>query len=320
MIEPSLLEPWIQRYEQIASRNRFLLEKFVELLSSLGRKNIEILPLKGMDLLLRGCSTLGSRPLADIDILVREKDLPPLVEYLEVNGFGRLKSGQDFLTESFADESLDYLSSELSLDIIWRVWYLDSTETLWRRTCLRSTPFGVSRLLHPEDALLYLIAYAVTRGRYHSPYFVQDLRGLIRREIFQIDWKRWCSEVRNSGMAGVVFCGLKHARRQGLQEIPEEVCAVLQPKSFSERLVDRFYSRAVKEKNMLFSYLSLFLAVPGWKKKGELLRRAFFPSASFVAFRDGEISFWTRLGVGLFRPIRILVRILYFIFRDSIKK
>lgn len=324
MTEPSLLEDWLDRTERISLQNRSFLEKFSALLPLLKERKIEVFPLKGMDLLLRRCLALGRRSFVDMDLLVREKHLQKLDEFLESEGFCRRGSSQRFLNESFANESLDYVSRDrcLLLDIIWRPWYLDagSTEALWNRSVFRETPLGPCRLLHPEDALLYLLAYAVAWRGYFSPFFVQDLQGFLQKEGAQINWRRWISEVRRCGMAGAVFCGLRYAQNEGLQGVPKEVCDALQPRSFSERWLVGYYSQLTKGKGRFSSsYISLFLGTPGWKKKTELLWRAFFPPASLVALRRGKISFWIRFLAGVFRPIRILARILYFIPRDFLR-
>ena len=323
MREPSLLETWIQRYEQTASRNRFLLEKFWELLHGLSQQNIEILPLKGMDLLLRGCSVPGSRPLSDIDILVREKDLSRIAEVLQARGFLLRPHSRNFLSDSFVNESFDYISPDrsLGLDVCWRMRYLDSMETLWNRVGFRQTLLGTCRLLHAGDALLYLMTYSLTQRGCFPPFFIQDLQGFLQKEGAQMDWKQWALEVKRCGMAEIIFCGISYAREKGLEEIPEEWFTTLQPRSLIGRFLVGYYSQTARVQKTFSSpaYLGIFFGAPGWKKKLELLKNAFFPSASFIELRRGKESAFLRLLAGVWRPVRILARILYFIPRDLIR-
>ena len=312
MTEDLLLENWIRRYGQIVARNQDLLKNFSALLDALNARGIEILPLKGMDLLLRGCSTLGGRSLSDIDILVREKDLPRLVGFLKAAGFSPCRAGS---------LSLDYVSSEGSfiLDIIWKIGYMDSG-TLWDRARFRETPRGTYRLLHPNDALIYLVGYTVTWRGYFSPFFLQDLRGLLQKEGSQVDWGQWVSEVRRAGMVGAIFCGLTYARQKGLKEIPGEVYAALEPRSVSERFLAGYYSRVTKEGgNFSPSYLRVFFGTPGWREKFELLRDAFSPSIFFIMFRRSKEFGLIYFLVGIFWPFRIIIRSFYIVPRDLIR-
>lgn len=311
----------LRQYENAATANRLRLDALKELFDEFDRSGVEALPLKGMDLLLRGGRAIGWRSMSDVDLLIRREQVAKALSILEKMGFSR-RVGSSLLMHSFADEGVDYISPDrqLILDIIWNFWYHENPETLWQRTLLQETSFGERRLLHPVDALLFLIVYAVAhRGRF-SPGFAQDLEVLIKSEAGQIDWKSFVVEVTRLHLKPLVYHGLVYAKKNGLSVIPEEAISALRPESLSERFTLWFFSRMVGEgRDWISSYLLPFFGTPGWRGKRRLLRRVFFPPMDFIEFRCGNKSPRERLFVGFFRPFRIFVRSLFFIPRDLLR-
>lgn len=300
------------RYEKTLSRQQATLNVLRELLDELGRFGICPLPLKGADFLLRSASSRGVRSMSDVDLLIPKKDLTAAALVLESKGFSPRYLGRRFLTASFTEESLDFVSKDRRaiLDVIWSTPYWDERDVLplWDRSLLYSTPIGQRRLLHPEDALLYQVAYAVAHRRCLSPSFTQDL-GWLLQEADKIDWARWGDRVRSWGLSAVVWHGLSYARQQGAAAIPPDLLEKLRPRSLSEKATVGFLRRMAAQRTTgRLSYLFPFLEAPRWKGKRRLLRRAFFPEESFIRLRCGKKSLGERLLVGGVRPFRILFR------------
>lgn len=310
------LESWIERYEETAAVNRKGLGDLQKLLRVLDCEKIEALPLKGLDLLLRVYAGLGRRSLGDYDIFVREKDLARLCLILEREGYLLRPHASRFLTESFVNESIDYVSKDsgLNLDISWNFWYLDSAEALWERCVVRETPLGRRKFLHPEDALLYLVAYTVARRGQFGHFFGQDLKAFLEKETAEINWTRWCQEIERKGLRVPLYYGLTYARKKGVCNIPEKVLKTLNPRNFFERKLWSVYVRMVtEEKARRGSFLFPFLGTPTWRGKWRLLKRALFPSFSLVQLRHGKVRHSTYFFAGFLRPFRIFLKALYII-------
>ncbi len=322
VVTSEFIHCWLDRYEHIALVNRRRMEALRELFQEFDQKGVEVLPLKGMDLLLRAYRGLGHRSMGDMDLLVKEEDLVKISTLLEKKGFFRQDHRRSFFTESFADEGVDYVSKDygLDLDISWNVAYLDSPRSLWERRVLRETPLGPRLFLHPEDALLYLLAHPFTcRGRMR-PYFLQDIEILLEKEGVHIDWQRWCQEVERRQLRVLIYYGLKYAREKGLTRILEEVFLSLRPRSAWDRCLVFFYTRMVTEENAPpDSYFLSLLRTPTRRGKLQLLRRAFFPPDRLIQFRRGKVPFWQRVLGGVLRPLRILVRSFYILPRDFLR-
>ena len=308
------------QYEKIASQQQSQLNTLKEILDEFERAEVQALPLKGADLLLRSPVVRGLRSMCDIDLLIRKQDLASTVTILEKRGFIRYQYGKRFLAASFANESLDYLSKDRQIifDISWTTPYWDEREVLrlWDRALLYPTPMGERKLLHPQDSLLYLTVHAVIFRGYLSPSFIQDLSWVLIEEE-KIDWIGWCKEVRKLGLQAVVYHGLTYACREGEMSLPQEVLERLRPRSLAENGMAWLLRRMVVERcpeNP--TYLVPLLGAPRWKGKMRILQRAFFPDASFIQFRCGEKSLAERLLVGWVRPFRILFRSLKVLPKD----
>jgi len=314
------IDQWIQRYERIAVWSRKTFQSLGHVFRLFDEAGIEFLPLKGMDLLLRGAyGGLGHRPTSDVDLLVHEKDLSKIPILLEKNGFSSRPHSPRFIQEGFVDESFDYVSEDLILDFSWNVWYLDSPRVLWEKAVLRETPLGIRRLLRPEDSLLYLIAHVVIKRGRLTLVLAQDIEALITKETSFIDWDRWTKTVKKYKLVAPILRGLDYAAEKGIRNIPKTVFDQLRPWSPYERWLVWLYSSFVTEDlNRAHFYLRPWFGAPGWKSKWCLLKRVFLPSRMFVELRRGKLSCITNILVGMLRPFRVSSRALYFILQDLI--
>lgn len=312
-------ERWLSRYEGIASENQYRLRAYRDILSQGTAQGIEMLPLKGMDLLLRAYPTLGRRPMVDIDLLVRRRDIVPLAAFLRSLGFQE-RHARESLNASFLEEALTFDSADrtISLDVIWNFWYGPDIEPVWRRAVTRRTPLGALQMLHPEDDLLYLVAYVVAHRGYFSDVFIQDLEVFLEKEAGEINWDRWIAQVKSRHLAEAVCHGLSYARSQGVTAIPENVIRALAPRGIGERALAAYYQRAVTAREMPYGrYLFPFVTAPGWKGRIRLLKQAFWPSRRLIELRLGRpVGRGALIRRAFFRPFWMAGRAFYFISRE----
>jgi hypothetical protein len=128
--------------------------------------HLRVVPLKGLDLILRDCPRANERAMGDIDVAVHPDDLERFAACMTVLGYERNR------TKSFYRATLPAFSEEwvtkngaVSVDVVSRFWYERSQDLIWKRSRVRSSPIGSIRLLDSIDAFLYLIAYGlVCRG------------------------------------------------------------------------------------------------------------------------------------------------------------
>jgi hypothetical protein len=71
----STLDALLERYQQVSAANQSVLRHFTTVAAALQRAQIPFVVLKGADVISRLYGLHGTRPLADVDLLVNETDL-----------------------------------------------------------------------------------------------------------------------------------------------------------------------------------------------------------------------------------------------------
>ena len=295
-------------YQKTSSQNNRAIEFFFELLDDCAEAKVEILPLKGLDFLIRAYPVVASRPMADLDFLIRPENILVVKSLLEKKGFQRMP-----------DEGLTYLRGTLNLDIIWDIWFLKNTSEIWNNKVIRTFRERPVACLHPEDALTYTIVYVVANRGILTPLFAQDLQFFLEKEGQEIDWERWVKKIRRLKLEAPVFHGLSYAKKEGLDQVPDFVLADLKPcwpgQKFSLFFYEKFTSHQGSPK---VSYLFTWLGYRGLGGKLKLLKEKFLPSRFEVELHCGrktKIEYAWRL---LTHPFFVLFRALFLLMRDAL--
>ncbi len=275
----STLDDLVDAYVRVSSRNRMMLNAFAPIAQQFRQHEIAFIILKGADVISRLYGVRGSRPIADIDLLVHESDLPAI---------GRLLGNLGFTQQ--IDGNPSYASSEhgLALDLITSFWYLDDQElrNLWRRA--RPRPFGATIIscLDTVDLLIYLTAYAVIHRGHVSASFAQDMKLLIEKE--PPDWPTVVARTKHARLEVPLLHGLSHVRKVFPSiVIPDNVLVALSPANGNgQRLAWLLQKLVTTEPLPEVGHLLLFLTQPG-RKKFTWLRQRLYPSDEFLSYRYG---------------------------------
>ncbi len=273
----STLDDLAEAYSRVSLVNKCMLDRFVQVGQLFQEHDIDFIVLKGADVLSRLYGVRGLRPITDVDLLVHEQDLRKIDDLLRASGFHRLIDGNPA-----------YVSPEggLILDITTAVWYADNQTGFWERA-VRRTLHGLPMLcLDAQDLLLYLTAYSVVHRGCFTPSFWTDLVLLTRKE--RIDWEIVVAEAIRHHMKIPVYHGLSFACRKNPRVlVPEWVFRRLAPSGAREHLLAWLLRRLVGTQPIEgLGHLLLFLTRPPGRKAA-WLRRTFWPSLAFLAFRYG---------------------------------
>jgi len=227
-------ERFIETYAAIAQSNRERLRQLDAILTDFQSAGRDVLLLKGADLLSRAYGgVLGLRPMDDVDLLFHREDLPDLERILLARGFRPLIDGNP----SYVDPD-----RILALDMISDIWYLTDIEAVWRRAVPRRVAGRIRPAMHPEDALIYLIAYqTIHRGRL-SPQMALDLAALLDAEGQFIDWRSVVEQVAACHLEMPLYYGLAYARETADAKIPPWVLEAFEPLPSRDRTA-RLYQR-----------------------------------------------------------------------------
>ncbi len=297
----STLEDLLETYIRVSEVNQAALDQLGLVAERFHQRGIDFILLKGADLLTRFYGARGMRPMADVDLLVRESDLAAIDAEL-----GAL----DYRLQIDGNPAYRSPDGTLVLDLITSIWYLDSPEALddlWQRARSRTVSGQRMKGMGSEDLFIYLTAYTVLHRGTLSPSFAKDLSLLAMHE--RPAWDRILDEVERRNLRVPVHHGLSYARsRESLLDLPEDVIARLAPSGPGESLLAFLLRRLVTERVVDgLGHFLLFLTLPGLKR-WNWLRRAFFPSPAFLRYRYGE--------PGVRHPLQTrLRRALYLVFQ-----
>lgn len=296
----STLDNLFESYARVSHLNQLALAQLAAVAAAFRRHQIDFVLLKGADLVSRLYGARGLRPIADVDLLVRERDLPVIDRVLVGLGYHQEIDGNPAYR----------LSDGLKLDLITSVWYLedDALERLWRRLTTRQIGAHRVAVMSAEDLLIYLTAYTVVHRAALSPRFANDVALLTQKE--PLGWDFVLAEAEASGLRMPLHHGLSYARaRQGLCVIPDAVLHALSPRAPGERMMAVLLRKVVTERFVYGTgFFLLFITRPGMKK-WRWLCEAFFPSSRFLRYRYGVRGARRPARVRLVRVFALLARI-----------
>jgi hypothetical protein len=310
----STLDDLADAYTQVSLINKRLLDEYEIVGQSFQQQGIECILLKGADLLTRLYGMRGTRPLSDVDLLVQEQDLPAIHRLLIETGFTQQIDGNPAYCSS---------QSTLSLDLVTNLWYLDEEglAALWARARIRPLGQLAIKQLSSNDLLLYLIAYSVVHRGYLSSSFFTDLRLLMEKE--PLDWPTLIEEAGRRYLKIPLYHGLcQLTLSNSTINIPATVIRQLSPSTKAEHILACLFRRLVTTQPIpeLGHFLLWITQPPG--RRLAWIRRTFFPSSLFLAYRYGcesvERPWHTRINrlLLLIRAaslliFRMLVRLVY---------
>ena len=299
--EASLIsERFCEAYAKTAEINGRRLQKLDIILTEFESSGIEVLPLKGADLLARAYrGVLGLRPMVDIDLLFHRKDLPHIERILQADGFLPCVSG-----------NACYVSPDhvLALDMISEIWYLKNIDAVWQRAVPRHVAGRTRPAMHPEDALIYLVAYQTIHRGWLSPQMALDVAAFLDAEGEFIDWRNVVHQVTTCHLHLPLYHGLAYAHEKGAAKIPLWVLETLQPPC-SQCRIARLYQRLVTERPIPeLGHFLLVFSRPGYSNKLLALWNSVFPSRDFLTLRYGKRTRWGRFWLRLTRPAHLGLR------------
>ena len=296
----STLDNLFESYARVSRLNQRALVQLGGVAAAFKQNRIEFVLLKGADLVSRLYGVRGLRPIADVDLLVRECDLPVIDHILTALGYHQEVNGNPAYS----------LPDGLTLDLVTSIWYMDGAdalENLWQRSISRQIGTQRVSVMSAEDLLMYLTAYTVVHRATLSPRFANDLALLTQKE--QLNWDFIIAEAEAYGLRAPLHHGLSYARaRQGLCNIPEAVLRRLAPQTLRERFMAFLLLKVVTEQFVYGTgFFLLFVTKPGMKK-WQWLSRAFFPSSTFLHYRYGTRAASRHVWLRLMRIFALLSR------------
>ncbi|MBI4230878.1 MAG: nucleotidyltransferase family protein [Planctomycetes bacterium] len=296
------VEPFLAAYARRARCVHDAVREAGVLLDAFEAVGIPALPLKGVDLLGRAYGgAMGLRHISDIDLLVREESLGGIARILAGGGYEPFANGNPSFRSARGGHCID-LSTELAVAL--------EPEAVWRRAVRRPIAGRMRAVMHPEDALIHLVAYQTLHRGCLDRRFAQDVAVLLRSEAGNIDWTRVLEEIRALRLALPFHHGLSYARQQGGADVPDGVLTALRDAAGAGWFAT-IYRKVVCERSARMPKLGILLRIafrPGPGAKAVELWRTIVPSGPFLAYRYGRRGAPGLLFARLLRPVVLACR------------
>jgi Uncharacterised nucleotidyltransferase len=160
------------QWQLIALYNRHLAAELVRLTGLLSAAGIATVSFKGPVLAAMAYGSIDLRQFADLDILVRQTDLPRVAEILTAERYLSPHTRREGLATNYFQECEDAFFAAGGMgavDVHWKVTprsfrFAPDEEFFRRRAHAVDLEFGAVTAIAPEDLLLYLCVHAAKHG------------------------------------------------------------------------------------------------------------------------------------------------------------
>lgn len=208
-------------------RNQLHLRVLGGILHEAADAGIDVLVTKGLSLALRAYRDVGARPMSDIDVVVRRRDVPRMLALLADDGW-QLADGFDERIVEFAHSHPLHHPDGWELDLHWHVSFLAAHEAadeeFWSVAEIREVAGAPVHLLSPADELFLLITHGLEWNVVAPFRWIVD--ALVLLEQVDCDWDRLLATTRRLRLVLPVLEGLRALRVRG-GPVPDRVLRAL---------------------------------------------------------------------------------------------
>jgi hypothetical protein len=160
------------QWRLVALYNHHLASELVRLIGLLDDAGIAAVTFKGPALAAMAYGSIELRQFVDLDILVRQADLPKVAEILTAERYLSPHFRREGLMTGYFQEFEDAFFAAGGLgavDVHWNITsrafrFAPDEETFWRDARAVGLPFGTVNTIAPEDLLLYMCVHAAKHG------------------------------------------------------------------------------------------------------------------------------------------------------------
>jgi hypothetical protein len=296
-------------------RNTAVWHDLGEVLQAFWKAGVSVIPLKGVHLAQLIYGDPGLRPIADLDLLVQEADLPRAeellrtLEYTPVEGNSAVDYAHHHHLPPFYKSGAIPIELHRTIEAAANPFAID-TAGLWERAQPAKIAGVEVRVLSPEDLLLHLCVHAAYNHRFEVPLLsLMDIAEVARHHRSELDWRRLVSVAEQSGAGRFVYCLLSVVRQLLGAEIPQATLAAIRHTPDDDAMIHTVREYLLLPPEDLPVAYARFGENKGFAARFRLLLRSLFPTRETMvriyAVPEGSRSLY---GYYLLRPLDLLRR------------
>ncbi len=292
------------KYYQIAARNIYLMDQLRQVVAAFEQAGLSLLPIQGASLVEAVYPSLGTRPMNDVDLLIREGEWPQGRMLLRKLEFHPLPYHPTFFSNGSVVLDIHFDLANLSRIRSLRYAVRINNDKIWAEAA-PLPDFRGGKTLSLSDTILYLAVH-LQKHYFSRLIWFLDIALLVQQHR-EIDWPALMERAREFNLTKplcFVLCYLKSVLEIRLPEgIDDEVGRV------SLNLVERKFLRRLlagqeigRAGDLLFP-----LSVDDPGKSLRLLAETAFPRRKVMAQIYPSERHYALLWVYPFRLLKVLV-------------
>ncbi len=283
-----------EAYRNFATMNTSLFFDVLKVLKSLADNQLPVIVLKGLSLAKNIYGDIALRPMADIDLLVKEEDLVRAGRILLTLGYKQYFPAWESMIKTFRHLPPFTNKSGTIIDLHQNIVNPHSPikvdlDGLWERACLIKVDNVEVRAFSPEDLFLHLCIHAydhLQTGMDLIP--LCDMAGLIKTSADKIDWQIVIERATRWSGQKCVYLMLLLVRELLGAAPPDKIMSEIKPDDyqsvfFDEALEQIFDVSSSGQLTNRLGVLSKIKRVRGIKGKFLALLKGAFPSRKDLA-------------------------------------
>jgi hypothetical protein len=293
----------------------------------LQQASIPVILLKGIDTAKRLYADTALRPMVDMDLLVRRKDLDQAAELFSTIGFRELPrdSQLNFPMDSQHNYHLEN-ENHLNLELHWSLisgekdWRAPNEDWAWVNVEKAASPAqeGLNALcLNPNAALLYSSAHlALQHGLAFSRLvWLYDVHLLVNAYRDRLDWEDLVNQAKTLGWESALSAALGEVQNRFGTSLPEAGLVRLNSDASKDtRLVQR---KATTDS--LYEHFVMKVSSLDRNARMKFILAGLFPSPAYIRARYHPRPVWIWMLYYPYRWLSILFNLVRMILKRIMK-
>jgi hypothetical protein len=261
-------------YLYSVQQNSQLYNDLFRVLEALKDDGIPVIALKGVHLAKAVYGNTALRPMCDIDIMIKKKDLEHVEDRLLMLGYGPTKGRQSIEERCAYHHHLDQFNKpgNVPIEVHWNIapvnaFFRIDLNGIWERA--EKTQFSGRDvwLLSIEDLLLHLCLHVSYNHQFSIDFkHIYDIYELIHQCRHKMNWEQLIRTAHVWRMHDFIYTTLSVTSRIMMAaEVPSSVLKALKPEKFDEQI-----TRVVEEFMMSEDHLDIPIGYKESMRKKEL--------------------------------------------------
>ncbi len=249
ILPEEMMDYFRKAYHFFLFRNLYFEQEFLKLNRLFIEQNLVMVPIKGLALLQDVYKEYLSRPMVDMDVLVKEEDFDKAEDILLKSGYSKdIHSGNEMYWKDnncnlpFKKKG-ERVLLELHFALDLKRFNGSALSDIWKRLRVLNNEENKIKLLSPEDTLFSLALHQRRFGKSHCLKNALDFTLMLNTHKYNFDWDYVIKGARSGRACSTIFFVLFQAKILLDMAIPQAVFRSLKIPFWKRKLMRHFIKK-----------------------------------------------------------------------------